>query len=209
MKQILLVLILIAALASLGVGGTLAAWVVSDTGDYSFEASLWDCDWVGSHGWWKNWPNHLHLYPHLEDDINFWLNEMNNPLSEWYSDWLMPNMDTYPDINVADMVLLIEQGEGPIAEHQFLMQYLPQRLNQMSGRQSPSSRHDVMSVPTYKKYYQDYGYDYLVLLDPYDASGQEIIAAIETKYSTSPTDEEFGIMKDVCDALNNLSIKLD
>lgn len=203
MKQIVLALILIAALASLGVGGTFAHWVESDTGAYSFQANEWQVDLVGSHGWWKNWPNHLHLYPNLEADINFWLNEIDGQ-----SDWLMLEVDGIYPINTADMVLLIAQGEGSTAEQGFLMQYLAQRLNQMSGRQSPSSRHDVTEVLSYAT-----SGNYLDLVDPSDAPGWEILQKIEAKHGAiellNPDAYEFEIMKDVCDALNNLLIKLD
>ncbi len=208
MKQILSALILIAALVSLGVGGTLAAWVESDSGGYAFRVGEWDPDRECTIGWWKNWDNHLDDYPNLEADIYGWLYEMNNPPPDWDSQWLMDDMiippSPVPDgvIDAADMVELINQKDDS-RKAMFLAQYLVQRLNQMSGMQSPSSLHDVTLVPTY-----DPITNYLGLGDPYNASGQEILQKIEDKYNESElaveNAYEYEIMKDVCDWLNNL-----
>ena len=189
-------------------GGTLAHWIDSDESASSFKAGEWSVDLTGTIGWYTNWDNHLDLYPNLEDDINFWLNEMNNPASEGYSLWLMPDING-GGIDVTDMVLLIGQKDQS-RKAMFLAQYLAQRLNQMLGRQSEDTRHDVMLVPTYEKYYQDYGYDYLGLFDPYDAPGWEILQKIEAKYGVTELGDEnaheFVVMKDVCDWLNKLDI---
>ena len=207
MKQVLSALILIAVVASLLAGGTLARWIESDFGASSFEAGEWHVDCERTIGWYKNWDNHLHLYPNLEDDINYCLNAMNPPVTEWYSCWLMPNMDVYPAINTADMVELINQKDES-RKAMFLAQYLVQRLNQMLDAQSEDSRHNVMLVPTYKKYYQDYGDDYLDLSDRTDAPGWEILQKIEAKCGGpelgDENADEFVVMKDVCDWLNNL-----
>jgi len=48
--------------------------------------------------------------------------------------------------------------------------------------------------------------NYLALADPSAATLSEIIAAIESKHGTSPSNTQFNIMKSVCDALNNLDI---
>ena len=194
MKQILSVLILIAELVSLGVGGTFAHWVDdSDSGDYAFEAGEWQVDLSGTIGFWKG-PGALNAFnPSAEDDIEFWLREIDtNP------GWLGPT-------EYDDMVLWLswdEPGEASSMEAKFLAQYLAQRLNQRSGRQSESTQHDVTKVPSY-----DPVVNYLGLANPYSASGAEIIQKIELKYNAilpPPTDSELEIMKDVCDWLNNL-----
>ena len=46
--------------------------------------------------------------------------------------------------------------------------------------------------------------NYLGLADPSAATLSEIIAAIESKFGTGATKDELEIMKNICDALNNL-----
>ena len=197
MKQILSALILIAALVSLGIGGTLAAWVESDRGDFTLEAGEWHVDQSGTIGFWRE-SGALNAFGETDlesqEQIELWLVEIDDD-----SCWLGPT--TY-----ADMVVLLSYGEEGVAsimEQKFLAHYLAQRLNQISGWQSENTEHYVSDVPSY----DDYG-NYLNLPDP--AYGYEIIQQIEGKCDadelTNPDADEFEIMKDVCDYLNNLDI---
>lgn len=52
----------------------------------------------------------------------------------------------------------------------------------------------------------DAGWAWQGLTNPGSAGLSEIIAAIESKYGTSISHYQFNIMKNVCDALNNLDI---
>ncbi|MCP8314106.1 MAG: hypothetical protein H3Z53_07030 [archaeon] len=98
------------------------------------------------------------------------------------------------------MVKLIKDatGKGSTMEKKFLAQYLALRLNVESLRIHPTAyTHDVTALDPS---------NYLGLADPSSATVSEIIAAIEGKYGTSPTGAQFEIMKNICDALNNLWI---
>lgn len=138
----------------------------------------------GTPGFWKNWDKHK-TFP--EAQIDAWLAEIDAA-----SDWLGPT-------TVEGMEQLFDdaQGKKATAKSKFLSQYLPLRLNALAGLLCPGEAHDVS------------GHDpdnYLSLADPTNATLAEIIQAIEAKFGTDPTDEQFEIMKDVLDALNNLEI---
>jgi hypothetical protein len=79
----------------------------------------------------------------------------------------------------------------------FLAHCLATRLDERSGILDASDTHDVTG--------EDPG-DYLGLATPASATLTQIIDAIESKFSTSPTNTQFNIMKNVCNALNNLDI---
>ena len=82
-------------------------------------------------------------------------------------------------------------------EQKFLRQYLATRLNAEAGRLYPDGHHNITSIK---------GYAYLGLLDSTQATLSDIIHAIEGKYETSPTEDQFETMKDICEALNELKI---
>lgn len=207
MKQVILFLVCIAALVSAAVGGVLADWVEDDFSGYSLEAGEWqppDCD--GTRGFWKgpgvqNW-----VGVDYESTIEGWLIAIDSD-----SGWLGPT--SYADMVSANWM----NCGGNDMYMKFRSQYLAQRLNQESGRQSPTNLHDVMNVDSYansnnpsSKYYIGVE-NYLGLPNPYNATGWQIIQAIESKYGNMSADEdlrntEYEIMKDVCDELNNLGI---
>lgn len=188
MKQIASIIVLIAVVVSLGVGGTLADWVDRDHGNYHFQVGEWEVGRDGTIGFWRG-PGALNAFdPLAEDTIEFWLGEIDTA-----SDWLGPT--TYEDAISEDWLYY----GGPDMYMKFRAQYLAQWLNQISGRQSESTLHNVMDVPGYAA-----SGNYLGLGDPYYAPGWEIVDAIEDTYSEPFPD--FELMKDICDYLNNLWI---
>ena len=93
------------------------------------------------------------------------------------------------------MEAVFDAGHGGTMEQKFLAQYLATRLNVAAGR---------LSLGTYH---------YFGSLDPgnYLGLGWEgtlglIIDAIEGRCGTSPTKDEFEVMKNLCEALNELQI---
>ena len=176
-------LALVLAMGIVGVG--YAAWTDTIYIEGTVTTGSWDVG--GTHGFWKNWQSHK---TYTRSEIEGWLSNIDGS-----SSWLGPT-------TVEGMVALIEAGEaeGHTKYDAFLMQYLPTRLNAASGR---------LILTTIRDYYPPYDPgDYLGL------GGQgtllEIITKIESKYpdlpDQDPTDDEFEIMKDICDALNNLAI---
>ena len=189
----LLGLAVLLSLAALGVG--LAHWQETLTIETAVETGEWEVG--GTCGFWKNWDSHN---TYTWDKIRGWLLLIDNP-----SHWLVPDMDE-DGIDINDMLAVFAAGEGGTAEEKFLAHYLATRLNVWAGTLSGDTVHVFSS---YDPSTGDYPYGYLAL------SGQgflpEIIDAIEDKYSepeedATPTDGEFEIMKNICDALNKLEI---
>jgi len=139
---------------------------------------------TGTVGFWKNWNSHK---TYSKTQIETWLGQINNA-SNWYG-----------PTTVQGMVNLFNAGTSGSATQQsrFLAQCLATNLNLRSGRQSPLEPHNVTGA--------DPG-NYLGLADPTASTLPQILARIETKFGTSPTDAQFLIMKDVCDKLNNAAI---
>jgi predicted ribosomally synthesized peptide with SipW-like signal peptide len=146
---------------------------------------------TGTRGFWGQWNKHK---TYSQAEINGWLNNIDAA-----SFWLVDNKDSDCDIDTDDMDIILNKGVGPGStdKSRFLAHYLAQRLDQESGRQLPATTHDVT------------GYDpgnYLCLANPLSASGAEIVAAIEGKYGTSPSNAQFVVMLNICSALNTLDI---
>jgi hypothetical protein len=154
----------------------------------------------GTIGFWKDWDkNKTYTRCHIEN----WLHTIScghswniNQLSDsnW---WNGPN-------TIAGMTSCINGASGGTMQQKFLGQYLAQRLNLASGRQSWYASHNITSVS---------GYGYLLttngqtmIADRYHATAREIINSIESKYGKSPTNSQFEVMKNICDALNNVSL---
>ena len=142
---------------------------------------LWR-DQGGTIGFWKKWDRHN---TDTQAEIEGWLSSIDAD-----SAWLGPT-------SVTDMVTMLKQASGGTPGEKFLGHYLATRLDVESGRLSGTRYHDVSGL--------DPG-NYLGLIDPTSASVEEIISAIEDKYGTSPSDDQFELMKGICDGLNNLSI---
>jgi hypothetical protein len=139
---------------------------------------------TGTIGFWKNWNRHNTF---TKAEIEGWLVQINNA-----SSWFGPT-------TAQGMVTLINQGSGngATARSRFLAQCMATRLNERSGIFEAGDPHNVTSA--------DPG-NYLGLATPSNATLAQIIAAIESKYGTSPTNAQYLVMKEVCDRLNNLGI---
>ncbi len=130
----------------------------------------------GTIGFWKNWDRNR---TYLKGEIETWLSSIDSS-----SQWLGP-------VTIEGMEKVFVETSGKAAKPKFLGQYLATRLNWESGRFNPG-------VHNFLSYDRN---NYLGL----GGSGTvaQIIRAIESKYGTSPTEKQFEIMKNICDALNN------
>jgi hypothetical protein len=138
----------------------------------------------GTIGFWRNWDKHNTFG---EAEIEGWLVEIDAA-----SGWFGPT-------TVEGMVALMEDalGKGGRPYEKFLAHCLATRLNERSGILEGADAYDVTALDSK---------NYLGLADPSNATLTEIIAAIESKFGTSPKNSQFNIMKNVCDALNNLQL---
>jgi len=137
----------------------------------------WDKE--GTIGFWKNWDSHN---TYTEAEIEGWLAGLG---SGWFS-----------TATVEDMETIIDDALGPGSNMQkmFKAQYLATMLNDASGRLNPATVHN----------FSDPG-NYLGL----GGSGTvpQIIGAIEgTVGPPPPNTPQYELMKNICDALNNLWI---
>jgi len=177
------------ALVAVGVG--LAHWQETLTIETTVETGTWEVG--GTPGFWGNWDSHK---TYTETEILGFLRPI-----DLLSDWLVPDMDGNDIIDINDMEAVFAAGEGGTAEEKFLAHYLATRLNVRAGTLSGDTVHVFSS---YDPSTGDYPYGYLALSG--QGTLQEIIDAIESKYGTSPTEGQFEIMKNICDALNDLAI---
>jgi hypothetical protein len=142
-------------------------------------------DLGGTIGFWKNWDSHN---TYTQSEIEIWL-----ATSDGASAWLGPT-------TTSDMESWLNVSKKDPMEKQFLAHCRATRMDVESGRLGPGIPHDITG--------QD-PLNYLGVPDPSSATlgGTDgIISKIEGKFGTSPDDSEFEVMKDVCDALNNLEI---
>ena len=97
------------------------------------------------------------------------------------------------------MVSLINEanGQGANPYKRFRAQCLATNLDLRSGIFAGGDTHNVTGVDPA---------NYLGLATPSSATLTQILAAIEAKFGTSPTNAQYNVMKDVCDKLNNLQI---
>jgi len=179
---------LLICLAGTGVG--YAHWSDTVTIEGTITTGEWDCG--GTIGFWKNWDSHN---TYTEDEIEGWLQSIDEN-----STWLGPT-------NMTDMVSWLtwdEENPANNMTNKFLAHYLATRLNMETEplpRLNPDNEHDITTIK---------GYGYLGLANPSSATLSEIVQAIEDKHvppaTEPPTDKQFEIMKNICDALNNLEI---
>lgn len=169
----------------------------------------------GTCGFWKEWDKHN---TYTEQQVLGWLGAIDAS-----SAWLVGDADGNDDIDVRDMEAILgraddgKKNNDKDMEGKFLAHYLALRLNMEARplpRLNPKHEHDITAIA---------GYRYLALDNPSAATLSQIVQAIESKYvapeedtagaaemgsieSKPPTDDQFEIMKDICDALNNLEI---
>ena len=183
-------LALLICLAGTGVG--YAYWSDTLTIEGTVTTGTWDKG--GTIGFWKNWDSHN---TYSEEEIEGWLGKVDTASGGPDSGWLGPT-------NMTDMVSWLTWGEENSASNmtnKFLGHYLATVLNAESDRLHRNFTHDVTT--------KDPG-NYLNLTNVESSTLSEIIAAIESKYvppaTEPPTNKQFEIMKNICDALNNLEI---
>lgn len=133
---------------------------------------------------WKNWRRNKAF---SQRQIEQWLTEIDAT-----SAFLGPTT-----VSGMEKVFAAALGKRATPKSRFLGHYLATRLNERSSILDPLDTHDVRG--------EDPG-NYLGLANPASAMLSEIIAAIESKYGTPVSNSQFNIMKNVCDALNNLEI---
>lgn len=136
----------------------------------------------GTIGFWKNWNKHKTF---TQQQILSWLTTI-----DAQSLWLGPT-------TIEGMESVLNNTSGSNARAKFLGHYLATRLNAESSILNVADTHNVTSYDPN---------NYLGLERPHRATLTEIIAAIESKYNTSPTRKQFEIMKNICDGINNLKI---
>lgn len=137
---------------------------------------------AGTIGFWKNWDRHQTF---SQSEIEGWLVEIDDA-SQWLGPTTVEEMAAHFDAAV---------GGGASMQSRFLGHYLATRLNERAGMLD--GLHDVSLL--------DPG-NYLGLVDPHFASLGEIFNAVEAKYATGPTGQEYEILKNIADALNNLEV---
>jgi predicted ribosomally synthesized peptide with SipW-like signal peptide len=186
----LICLALLICLAGMGVG--YAHWSDTVTIEGTITTGTWDKG--GTIGFWKNWDKHN---TYTQSQIEGWLQSI-----DANSTWLGPT-------NMTDMVSWLtwdEPGSAASMECKFLAQYLATRLDMETEplpRLNPSNTHNVSKVDPD---------NYVTLANPSSATLSEIVAAIESKFLTHQppehplTKDQFEIMKNICDKLNNLEI---
>jgi len=144
---------------------------------------------AGTPGYWHNWKQHYSKY-----QVTGWLQEIDAESGWLVSDLAWP----HPTIDTNDLNAILNAGIGGWAtpRSRFLRHYIATRLNVKA--EPPllylTSTHDITGIS---------GHGYLGLSTPSSAELSEIIAAIESKYGTSPTNAQYNIMKNICDAINN------
>ena len=161
-------------------GVSYAAWV-----DYihihgTVTTGDWEEELGGTIGFWGAWNNH-NTYPVTQ--IEAWLENIDAD-----SDWLGPT-------TTSGMEDCFNAGTGPNAEKRFLAHYLATRLNAESERLSLTMVRDIS------------GYDpanYLGLAG--SGTLPEIFIAMEAKFGSSPSTQQYNLMKDICDGLNNVNL---
>jgi hypothetical protein len=138
----------------------------------------------GTIGFWKNWNSHK---TYTQAQIEAWLAAIDSE-----SQWEGPT-------TTSAMVSLFKSYTTASMEQKLRAQYLATSLDIKAGRLSTNGgvRHNVTTL--------DPG-NYLGLATPTSATLGQIVAAIESKYGTSPTEAQLEIMKNICDALNNLQV---
>ena len=156
---------------------------------------LHEFDVGGTIGFWGAWDRHD---TYTKEQIETWLGAINETAL-----WLVPDLSENGIIDISDMEGIFLAARGGTMEEKFLGHYLATRLNMETEplpQLNPLYTHDLSECDPD---------DYLGL----GGSGRlcDIVQAIEGKYPENPddaeavwpSDDEYGIMKDICDYLNN------
>ena len=166
---------------------------------YTFNVTVNLVQWTdcGTIGFWKNWDRHN---TYSEERIDTWLVDIDAA-----SSWLVEDMDGNGAVDVSDMEAIFERATSSnkaAMRYKFLGHYLATRLDGESGRVDPGV-HDFSAYDTG---------DYLGL----GGTGtlEEIFEAIESRHPDpgatpplpEPAEDQYEIMKNICDALNNAEI---
>ncbi len=147
----------------------------------------------GTPGFWRN--RALTVYGQTQ--LQIWFGEIVTTDSDWFND--PPDSPTY-----FTMLGILKQPSGNDYEDKvgkFRSQYLATLLNEKSGRLGKNTRHELwLAAETY-----------LGFSPPPAPKLSQIIDAIEGKengdiFTPDPSAGNIELMKDVCDALNNLDI---
>jgi hypothetical protein len=133
-------------------------------------------------GWWKNWDKHKTF---TQNEIENWLCEIDSE-----SLWLGP-------VNIEEFLRYLEIHQNTDTRKKFLAHYLVLWLNVKASFLNLSQTFDVRAYDPY---------NYLMLANPEQATLEEIILAIESKYNKNPSSQQFLLMKDICEAINELRI---
>lgn len=175
------------ALVAVGVG--LAHWQETLTIETTVETGTWEVG--GSPGFWENWDSH-NTYP--ETQIFAFLTFIDGD-----SHWLVPDINENGIIDLNDMEAVFAAGDDATMEEKFLRHYLDTRLNVEAGRLFGDTVHDFSSYDP-DSYLELGGLGTL----------EEIIGAIEDTYpgpdEDPPTEDQFELMKNICEAVNSLGI---
>lgn len=169
------------ALVAVGVG--LAHWQETLTIETTVETGTWEVG--GSPGFWENWDSHN---TYTEAEIVGFLRPIGVPPG-----WL------YGITDISQMEAVFAAGDDATMEEKFLRHYLDTRLNVEAGKLFSDTVHDFSSY------------------DPGNYLGlgglgtlEEIIGAIEDTYpgpdEDPPTEDQFELMKNICEAVNSLGI---
>ncbi len=156
----------------------------------------------GTPGYWQNWRSHYSV----ANMTSFLSAVYNDPINR-SPGWVKTEIDANKNgtITIAEMEAILNAGIGKDAtpKSKFLRQYMATRLDAVSGRLYWDNTHDVTGIN---------GYQYLGLANPSSSTLEQIIAAIESKYPVTKKvngwsiDKQYDILKNVCDALNNVQI---
>jgi hypothetical protein len=138
----------------------------------------------GSVEFWKKWKSHNTF---SKSEIESWLIQIDRA-SKWWGPRTTTAMESTFHAGVA---------AGAAPNKRFLAHCLATRLNERAGILAGSSVHDVHG--------SDPG-NYLGLTNPSAATLSQILARMEAKFGTAPSNTQLNVMKNVCERLNNLDM---
>lgn len=149
---------------------------------YAFRLLLSFCQlFVGSPGFWG----------HIDRNQQFSLEDV----EEWLC--LIDDSSSFLGPRTIEQMLAFFRDKSSNPENRFLKHYLAMRLNVFAGLLELDETHDVTLIDTE---------NYLGLANPESATLGEIINAVESKYGTNITRNQYLLMKTICDEINHYHI---